>query len=104
MAMVGLGFGVSVICGSEASVIYPGVTFVPLSGETQAFNAHLVPDNDNPALRRFLSAARVQSRKASAGDDEPAKARSVAMNRSSIGAMSLTGSTAAPVSRAKASA
>lgn len=71
MAMVGLGFGLSVICGSEASVIYPGVTFVPLAGEVQPFSAIWSPDNDNPALRRFLSAARVQARKASAGDGEP---------------------------------
>ena len=71
MAMVGLGFGLSVICGSEASVIYPGVTFVPLAGEAQPFSAIWSPDNDNPALRRFLSAARVQSRRASAGDGEP---------------------------------
>jgi hypothetical protein len=58
MAMFGLGFGLSAICSSEASVIYPGVTFVPL-------------DNDNPALRRFLSAARIQSREASVGNGEP---------------------------------
>ncbi len=71
MAMVGLGFGLSIICGSEASVIYPGVTFVPLAGEAQPFSAIWSPDNDNPALRRFLSAARIQSRRASAGDGEP---------------------------------
>ena len=71
MALVGLGFGVSIVCGSEASVIYPGVTFVPLAGEGQLFSAIWSPRNDNPALRRFLSAARVQSRKASAGDGEP---------------------------------
>ena len=71
MALVGLGFGVSIVCGSEASVTYPGVTFVPLAGEAQLFSAIWSPQNDNPALRRFLSAARVQSRRASAGDGEP---------------------------------
>ena len=71
MALVGLGFGASIVCGSEASVIYPGVTFVPLAGEGQLFSAIWSPQNDNPALRRFLSAARVQSRKASAGGDAP---------------------------------
>ena len=63
MSMVGLGFGLTVICGSEAGVMYPGVTFVPLAGETQAFSGIWSPDNDNPPLRRFLSAARAQSRK-----------------------------------------
>ena len=71
MTMVGLGFGISVICSSETGVIYPGVTFVPLSGEAQSFSAIWSRDNDNPALRRFLSAARIQSRRASAGDGEP---------------------------------
>ena len=42
-----------------------------LAGEGQLFSAIWSPQNDNPALRRFLSAARVQSRKASAGDGEP---------------------------------
>ena len=71
MALVGLGFGVSIVCGSEASVIYPDVTFVPLAGEAQLFSAIWSPQNDNPALRRFLSAARVQARKAPADGAEP---------------------------------
>lgn len=66
MSMVGLGFGVSFVSGAEAGVTYPGVTFVPLVGETLPFSAVWSPDNDNPALRRFLSAARVMARKAQA--------------------------------------
>ena len=64
MAMVGLGFGVSLISGAEAGVSYPHVAFVPLAGEVLPFSAIWSPENDNPALRRLLSAARVQARKA----------------------------------------
>lgn len=66
MAMVGLGFGVTLISGAEAGVAYPGVAFVPLAGEVLPFSAVWSPENDNPALRRLLSAARVQARKANA--------------------------------------
>ncbi|HEV7228032.1 LysR family transcriptional regulator [Brevundimonas sp.] len=64
MAMVGLGFGVTLISGAEAGVSYPHVAFVPLASEVLPFSAVWSPENDNPALRRFLSAARVQARKA----------------------------------------
>jgi DNA-binding transcriptional LysR family regulator len=66
MAMVGLGFGVSLVSGAEAGVSYPHVAFVPLAGEVLPFSAVWSPDNDNPALRRLLTAARVQARKANA--------------------------------------
>lgn len=66
MAMVGLGFGVTLISGAEADVSYPHVAFVPLAGEVLPFSVVWSPDNDNPALRRLLSAARVQARKANA--------------------------------------
>jgi DNA-binding transcriptional LysR family regulator len=65
MAMVGLGFGVTLISGAEAGVSYPHVAVVPLAGEVLPFSAIWSPENDNPALRRLLSAARVQARKAS---------------------------------------
>lgn len=64
MAMVGLDFGVTLISGAEAGVSYPHVAFVPLAGEVLPFSAVWSPENDNPALRRLLSAARVQARKA----------------------------------------
>lgn len=62
MAMVGLGMGVSLVSGAEAGVQYPGVTFIPLSGEQLPFSMIWLAQNDNPALRRFLSAARVHAR------------------------------------------
>ena len=60
--MVGLGFGTSLTCGSEMRLSYPQVTFVPLDGEEVPFSAIWSPQNDNPALRRFLSLARCLSR------------------------------------------
>ena len=60
--MVGLGFGVSLVCGSEMRLSSPHVTFVPLEGEQVSFSAIWSPQNDNPALRRFLSLARSLSR------------------------------------------
>jgi DNA-binding transcriptional LysR family regulator len=64
MSMVGLGFGVTLVSGAETGVSYPHVAFVPLAGEVLPFSAIWSPENDNPALRRLLSAARVQARKA----------------------------------------
>jgi hypothetical protein len=48
---------------AEAAVTYPGVVFRPLEGETLPFSAVWTDNNDNPALRRFLSLARVLMRK-----------------------------------------
>lgn len=62
IAMVGLGAGISLVSTSEAGVLYPGVRFVPIAGERLPFSLVWSPDNDNPALRRFLSAARAHAR------------------------------------------
>ena len=62
MMLVGMGFGTSLACGSEMRISYPNVTFVPLDGQEVSFSAVWSPQNDNPALRRFLSLARRLSR------------------------------------------
>lgn len=69
MSMVGLNFGITLVSGAEAGVSYPGVRMVPLLGETLPFSAVWSPDNDNPALRRFLSAARVLAGKSRANGE-----------------------------------
>lgn len=66
LSMVGLRFGVTLVSGAEAEVLYPGVVFVPIAGETLPFSAVWSPANSNPALRRFLSAARVMARNSAA--------------------------------------
>lgn len=63
MAMIGLRIGVSLVSGAEVGVAYPGVVFVPICGERLPFSAIWSPSNGNPALRNFLSAARIQARR-----------------------------------------
>lgn len=63
LGLVSLGVGISLVGTAEAAVTYPGVAFRPLEGETLPFSAVWADGNDNPALRRFLSLARVQMQK-----------------------------------------
>ena len=68
MALVGLGFGVSLVADHWRGVSYPNVTFVPVGheDETVPFSITWRPENDNPALRRFLSLARIEARRSGA--------------------------------------
>ena len=100
MHMVALGFGLSLVNEAAVTTRYPEVVFRPLAAaeDRLLFSAVWLPGNDNPALRRLLSLTRSLS-------TLPGGARSPAMNRASIGAISLAGSPAGcPVSRASASA
>jgi DNA-binding transcriptional LysR family regulator len=60
MGLVGLGFGVCITSEAASAIAYPGVVCRPLAGpqDVVAFCAVWSPDNDNPALRRFVSLAR----------------------------------------------
>src|SRR5690606_27800089 len=60
--MVGLGLGLSTANTVETGTTYANVTFVPIRDFRLPYNAIWAPANDNPALRRFLSEARVLSR------------------------------------------
>ncbi len=62
LALVGLGLGITLVGTAEIAVSYPDVVFRPLDNEMLSFSAVWAPSNDNPALRRFLSLARVQTR------------------------------------------
>ena len=70
MNLVGLGFGVSLVADHWRGVQYPNVAFVPIGDEAERvpFSLTWRPENDNPALRRVVSLARVHARKAAAGD------------------------------------
>lgn len=70
--MVGHGFGLTTAATVETGTAYADVTYVPIRDLRLPFNAVWSPQNDNPALRRFLSEARVLSR--SWPDDPPPKA------------------------------
>ena len=62
LGLVSLGVGISLVGTAEAALTYPDVVFRPLVGEVLPFSAVWADNNDNPALRRFLSLARVQTR------------------------------------------
>ena len=70
MSLVSLGLGASLVADHWRGVQYPSVAFVPVGDENERVPFSLVwrPDNDNPALRRFVSLSRVHARKAAAGD------------------------------------
>ncbi|WP_119165594.1 LysR family transcriptional regulator [Algihabitans albus] len=65
MSLVGLGLGVSLVADHWRGVRYPNVTFVPLGDEDERvpFSLSWRPENDNPALRRFLSLARIEAKR-----------------------------------------
>lgn len=65
MNLVGLGLGVSLVADHWRGVHYPNVTFVPVGGEdeTVPFSITWKPENDNPALRRFISLARIEAKR-----------------------------------------
>jgi DNA-binding transcriptional LysR family regulator len=60
---VGLGMGITITTSADAAIRHPGVAFAEILDERLPFGAIWSPCNDNPALRRFLSAARIRSRK-----------------------------------------
>lgn len=68
MNLVGLGMGVSFVADHWTGVSYPGVVFVPIgdADERVPFSMTWRPENDNPALRRFVSLARVAAKNARA--------------------------------------
>lgn len=65
MTLVGLGVGVSLVADHWRGVDYPNVTFVRIgeAGERVPFSLIWRPENDNPALRRFLSLARIEAKR-----------------------------------------
>ncbi|MBI1340800.1 LysR family transcriptional regulator [bacterium] len=63
--LVGLGMGVTPVVDQCLGCSYPDVAFVPLLSRTDQneqipFSLIWRPENDNPALRRFLSLARIE--------------------------------------------
>lgn len=72
MNLVGLGLGVSLVADHWCGVSYPGVVFRQIGGESERIPFSLLwrPENDNPALRRFVSLARVHAKKAAASLSE----------------------------------
>ena len=113
MVLVGLNFGVSLISEAGTAVRYPDVVFRPLatSADILPYSAVWLPGNDNPAPSQPGSVPVVGPAGAADVCDwlltfrALAKARSLAMKRANMGAISLPGShTGWPVSWPNASA
>lgn len=66
MNLVGLGFGVSLVADHWRGASYPRVVFREVGDEDERIPFWLLwrPENDNPALRRFVSLARVHVQRA----------------------------------------
>ncbi len=71
LALVGLKLGITLVSSSAAGTSYPNVRFVPINKAALEFSAVWSPSNDNPALRRFLSDARILSRERKGAASEP---------------------------------
>ena len=66
LTMVGVGTGITVTSEATTATQIPGICYRPIVGEILPFNAVWSPKNDNPALRRLISLAKVQSRRQAA--------------------------------------
>ena len=75
MNMVGLSFGVSLTTEQWAANRYPDVAFRALASQSASVPLSLIwrPENDNPALRRFVSLARVHAKKAASSPSAPSR-------------------------------
>ncbi|MEM7671292.1 MAG: LysR family substrate-binding domain-containing protein, partial [Pseudomonadota bacterium] len=65
MTLVGLGIGVSLVADHWRGVSYPNVIFVRVGDQEESIPFSLTwrPENDNPALRRFISLARIEAKR-----------------------------------------
>lgn len=65
MHLVALGLGLSFVAEAATAMSFPEVAFRPIAGNAEllAFSAVWSLNNDNPAFRRFLSLARLLSKK-----------------------------------------
>lgn len=63
MNLVGMDRGVALTSNVSIGVKYPDVTFVPISGKLLPCILVWSPENDNPALRRFVSLAKILAKR-----------------------------------------
>ena len=67
MHLVAMGQGLTLTSEATTAACFPGVVYRPLSEEILPFCAIWSPQNDNPALRRLLSLARIMSKRLKSG-------------------------------------
>ncbi|WP_338137267.1 LysR family substrate-binding domain-containing protein [Rhodovulum sulfidophilum] len=68
-ALVAVGRGLTVTSEAMTVAKLPGLTYRPITGERVPFCAVWLRENDNPALRKFLSVARSMAGTAEAAHD-----------------------------------
>ncbi len=79
MQIVSFGRGLSLTSEATTATRFPGVVYRELIGEELPFYAVWSPENDNPALRRLLSLARIMaSRTTARGQSNIVRAKLVA--------------------------
>jgi DNA-binding transcriptional LysR family regulator len=108
-ALVSAGFGITLATKSQSEVAFPGVTYKPIREENAWVQVELVwsPEAEDPAVGRFVAFCAMKRDHVvfsesdlvgcgrSVADPQRrsfTKARSVAMNRASIGPISFVGS------------
>jgi hypothetical protein len=77
MNLVSFGGGLTLTSEATVGANFPGVVYKSLAGELLPFCAFWSPRNDNPALRRMLSLARIMSKRSRWLQQPSRRARSV---------------------------
>lgn len=77
IALVGAGFGLTILAQSATAIAVPGVAFRPIKEPAVAIPFRMVwsAENDNPALRRFLSHVRLHTATTKSNGDTDSAAK-----------------------------
>lgn len=72
MNLVAMGRGVTPVSEAWKGIALPGLVLLPIESDDDlvSFSGYWSPANDNPALRRFVSLARIHAKKAAASLSE----------------------------------
>lgn len=62
LTLVAIGSGLTVTSEATTAAYVPGICYRPIAGEVLPFSGVWSPKNDNPALRRFVSMAKMMAR------------------------------------------
>jgi hypothetical protein len=63
LTLVTIGSGLTITSEATIATQIPGICYRPILGESLPFSGVWSPKNDNPALRRFVSMAKVMARR-----------------------------------------
>lgn len=63
LGLVSIDLGATILCGAPTMLPINGVRFTPIAGECVPLSLVWRSENDNPALRRFISLARIEAKR-----------------------------------------